>query len=391
MIISPKTENFSPLFHSVGCLCKYKGKFLLLRRSRNSSFPLKWGIPTGRIEQHETPKKAIIRELYEETQIVCSSENLDFIDSFQIENNDMNFLYDLFVLELTEERKIFINSREHVEYRWIEFNDFPKYDLVPDVKETVAIGLKRNLNTIQLDLFGHPIESVNKLGVFEQLQEFELSHQLFKESLDFNKKWYVAFGPPGAGKTTALKAIHSMYSTVNVEAINILKNSLNFRKYLYKAFAEKKHRYFFHFQMEVLQLRFWQSYLAHDNSIVDESIFNPLAYTKALFSLKWIDKHVFDSFYMNYRGYQSILVPPVCVLYFYCSTENLLKRIKRRNREIEKFYPTYYVEHLNTAFAETATFLQKKMGITIQYIQTDNETPKQIAEDIWQNTLRDNI
>jgi len=240
MIISPKRNDFNPLFHSVGCICTYKGNILLLKRMKTCSFPFKWGIPTGKIGPNETPKKTIIRELYEETQIVCSSENLHFIDSFQIENDDMNFLYDLFVLELAEEREIIINPKEHIEYRWIEFKDFHKFDLVPDVKETVAIGLDQNVKTTQLDLFGHPVEEneVN-FSVFEKLQDVELSHQSFKNGIDFTKKWYVAFGPPGVGKTTTLKEINIKHPEICIED-KYLKKILELQRVYYQGICRKR-------------------------------------------------------------------------------------------------------------------------------------------------------
>jgi 8-oxo-dGTP diphosphatase len=391
MIISPPKNDFSPLFHSVGCICKYKKEFLMLKRVEARSFPKKWGIPTGKMELNETPRKTIIRELYEETRILCSAENLKLVDSFQIENDNMNFLYTLFVLELTEEREIIINPQEHTEYKWIEFKDIHKYDLVTDVKETVAIGLNRNFNPIQLNLFNFPIEdNYISLNTFEKQQDFKVSHKLFRDNLDFHKKWYAAFGPPGIGKTTTLKEINSMHHEINIEKRNILKESSNLKEYLNKLFTKEESKFFFHFQMEILQLRFWQSFYACNNSIVDESIFSSLAYTKALYSLNWVDKYVFDSFYKNYRSYQSILIPPVCILYFYSSTENLLKRIKQRGRKHEQYYSVQYIEYLNMAFSETATFL-KRIGFNVQYIATDNKPAKQIARELWENTLKDNI
>jgi 8-oxo-dGTP pyrophosphatase MutT (NUDIX family)/deoxyadenosine/deoxycytidine kinase len=391
MIITPKRNDFNPLFHSVGCICKYRKEFILLKRTNTRSFPGKWGIPTGKMQPNETPQKAIIRELYEETQILCSAENFHLIDSFQIEDENMNFLYTLFTLELTKKREIIINPLEHTEYRWVEYKNIDKYDLVTDVKKTVAIGLNRKPNGTQLSLFGYPIEKNSiKLCTFEKKQDLEVSHKLFKDSLDFNKKWYASFGPPGVGKTTTLGEIKLLHPEINIEKKNILKPSLNFKSFLNKGFAEKENRFFSHFQMEILQLRFWQSFYAQNKSIVDESIFSSLAYTKALYSLNWIDKYVFDSFYKNYRSYQSILVPPICIFYFYCSAENLLKRIMQRARKHERYYSIRYVEQLNLAFSETAVYLEK-MGFSVQYIATDDKSAKVIAEELWQNTLKGNI
>jgi deoxyadenosine/deoxycytidine kinase len=169
-----------------------------------------------------------------------------------------------------------------------------------------------------------------------------------------------------------------------------LKKSLNFKEFLEKAFIEKEHKFFFHFQMEILQLRFWQSYYASNNAIVDEGIFSPLAYTKALLFLKWIDKYVFDSFFRNYSSYQAILTPPCTILYFYSSSETLASRIKRRKRPHEQYYSQQYIEALNEAFSETAAYL-RKVGFDIYYINTDEKPVEQIAENIWRNILKDNI
>lgn len=392
MIVLPKKENFSPLFHSVGCICRFRNRILLLKRKAGKSYPLRWGIPTGKRLPGETVIKTIIRELYEETHILCSVENLKFIDSFQIVTDNMDFLYDLFVLELKYEPEIILNENEHTTYKWLFFPELDDYDLVPDVKETVAIGLNRKKSGVQLNLFtGEPDNAEHRINLFDLQDEFTISHQNFKEHLDFGKKWYVTYGAPGVGKTTVLKEMEKICPELLVESKDILRKSMNFKEFLHKAFTEQEHRFFFHFQMEILQLRFWQCFYSRNGSFVDEGIFNPLAYTKALFTLKWIDKYVFDSFFRNYNSYQAILVPPARILYFHSSTDTLMKRIRKRGRPHEQQYSRQYLEALNDAFDETAVFLKEKMGYDVTYIQTEDKKPDVIAQEIWQDIAKKGI
>jgi hypothetical protein len=100
----------------------------------------------------------------------------------------MNFTYDLFVLALLYEPQIIINKGEHTEYRWVSLNELDTYSLVPDVKETVAIGLNKKEKNVQLNLFtGLPDDDDHDFSIFDQQEEFNISHNHFRESIDFEK------------------------------------------------------------------------------------------------------------------------------------------------------------------------------------------------------------
>lgn len=61
-----------------GVLVKTKNKVLLCKRNNKGELPGEWSIPSGKIEQGESPVLAARREMYEETNIVLDG-NIELI------------------------------------------------------------------------------------------------------------------------------------------------------------------------------------------------------------------------------------------------------------------------------------------------------------------------
>jgi 8-oxo-dGTP pyrophosphatase MutT (NUDIX family) len=61
-----------------GVILKNDGEVLLCKRSPDKSMPNTWSIPSGHIEENESPGAAALREFYEETNIELDKD-LDFV------------------------------------------------------------------------------------------------------------------------------------------------------------------------------------------------------------------------------------------------------------------------------------------------------------------------
>jgi 8-oxo-dGTP diphosphatase len=61
-------KNRPPLLVSAAVIVS-KGRVLLGQRRKGDRHPFKWEFPGGKVEQGETPREALIRELSEELQI----------------------------------------------------------------------------------------------------------------------------------------------------------------------------------------------------------------------------------------------------------------------------------------------------------------------------------
>jgi len=118
----------------------------------------------------------------------------------------------------------------------------------------------------------------------------------------------------------------------------ILQNKSRLYSYLCKAFIEEERSFFFHFQIEVLTLRFWQTLNAPSQSLIDEAIFSTLAYSRALYRPGWLKEYEYQVFYSNYSTYFKFLPPPEVVFYFHCDLDTIKKRVKNRGRKIEGNY-----------------------------------------------------
>ncbi len=117
------------------------GKVLLLRRSKTApTRALEWDFPGGVVEPGEDPKKAVVRETYEETALELSEVSildLHFLPSEQFDGNVLILLFKTEVANGAVEL-----SYEHDQYEWIDYNAAKDYKM-PD-RYHIAIGLIAN-------------------------------------------------------------------------------------------------------------------------------------------------------------------------------------------------------------------------------------------------------
>lgn len=381
MGISKYTGKCSPLFAAVGCVCIHQNEVLLLRRNRDKSHPLSWGVPTGKIEFDESDIGTIVRELYEETSLVTSGERLRYVDTFFITTEDVSFTYALYYIEFREIPLVVINKKEHNEFRWVHYETLDAYELVPYAKETIllAIGKQKSSRHVQLSLFTGEPEKDETLTIDFQVP---VVHSM-DPSHSHRRKWIIAFGSPAAGKTTTLKELHKRYphSSLVSDNRNILIRGRRLNRYLHEATEHKRVLFYFYFQMEVLPEKFARTLTAEDYSFIDESIYSTLAYSTSLYLLRWITDDEYKTFLTNYKIYAALLPTPGKILYFKCPPDLLMKRIRRRARMIEQFYTKEYLELLNIGFEEVSQELQSS-GFDVVTVNTENTSTSKIVNQL---------
>lgn len=196
--------------------------------------------------------------------------------------------------------------------------------------------------------------------------------------------YVVTFGPMCAGKTATLETLALAKPNIHVVSRPLVSEKHSrLGSYLHSAFVEHTTSFFFHFQLEVLFTRFYQTIMAPTNAFVDETIFSTLAYSRTLYQLGWLKQFEYETFYSHYFSYYNLLPNPKTILYFHCEPETISDRIRKRLlydkfRRHEAFYSTQYIQILCCAFADLAEELSKIYEIIS--IDTDQMKTDQIID-----------
>ncbi len=104
---------------------QFKGKILLLKRGHHKKyFPNKWENAGGKINKHETPEEAVIREVKEETglngKILRRGRTYDWLAE------DVIFHIIPFLFEAaSDDVKL---SEEHSDCEWVDIENYVNFD-----------------------------------------------------------------------------------------------------------------------------------------------------------------------------------------------------------------------------------------------------------------------
>ena len=132
---------------TAGIILKHKDEVLLCKRSPQKSLPNLWSIPSGHMEEGESPGQSAIREFYEETNIEIDTkiDLVGIIDKF--ENNGVKrgvmfvFLKNINSKETPnlEEAK---DGFEHSECKYFTHEKLPEQKQNKDLIELIKKILK---------------------------------------------------------------------------------------------------------------------------------------------------------------------------------------------------------------------------------------------------------
>lgn len=126
-----------------GVLVKNK-KALVIKRSKDeSSYPLVWELPSGKLEIGEHPTKGIIREFKEEIGINVKVDRPLSITHFTFKKEpDLRHNVQVNYLVTSKSTKIKL-SNEHEDYKWVTSNELKKLKTFKDIRDAVKLALSK--------------------------------------------------------------------------------------------------------------------------------------------------------------------------------------------------------------------------------------------------------
>ena len=110
----------------VAAIIKKGDQYLLAKRSKEKYMGLKWEFPGGKVEQNETFKDALSREILEELNVKIEIHNKVAEEKYQDE--EINIVLHYYLCTLIDTN---IVLSEHEAIEWVKKQDFLKYEFVP--------------------------------------------------------------------------------------------------------------------------------------------------------------------------------------------------------------------------------------------------------------------
>ena len=110
----------------VAAIIKSEDYYLLAKRSKDKYMGLKWEFPGGKVEQNETFKEALSREILEELNVNIQIHKKVAEERYQDE--EINIVLHYYMCSLID-NDIVLSEHEAIE--WVKKQDFLKYEFVP--------------------------------------------------------------------------------------------------------------------------------------------------------------------------------------------------------------------------------------------------------------------
>lgn len=116
-----------------------KLEFLLLKRSRNDSYPNIWQMVSGAIKKNESAVNAAIREVKEETGLNANKLYvIPKVNSLYYHKKDKIILIPVFACKVNFNSKVVI-SNEHSDFKWVSFSQAKKMLTWKQQRESLQI------------------------------------------------------------------------------------------------------------------------------------------------------------------------------------------------------------------------------------------------------------
>ncbi|MBV2154893.1 deoxynucleoside kinase [Kitasatospora sp. SUK 42] len=188
----------------------------------------------------------------------------------------------------------------------------------------------------------------------------------------------VVIGPPAVGKSTLLRR-HTATAPETRHVRDIVPVSRSRGpgpdNYLTRYLRGDDASGFF-CQMETLLLRVLQNLRTDDTGVMDQDVPSSLAYAKALRLSGTLTAQQYETYYRYHHLITSALPPPRAVVHLTARTDVLMRRLRRRNRVLERSFTPSYVSLVAQCFEDVAEELAAR--IPVHHLDTSDMNPAQV-------------
>ena len=130
MIYERQPPGFQSAFAVVSCFLEYQRKILLLLRADDKPQPRTWGVPAGKVHDHESLLEAIAREVREETSIILPHSSFSYVRQVFVRYRAYSFSYHMFKAHVFS-RKVTLNQ-ESSDFKWVTPTESLELPLIQD-------------------------------------------------------------------------------------------------------------------------------------------------------------------------------------------------------------------------------------------------------------------
>ena len=125
-MVEQRSATLKKRINVVGAVLTRDKTILAAQRSSTMSLSGMWEFPGGKIEPHESPKEALVRELKEE--LLCTAEIGNLVQTTEHEYEFGIVILTTFYCSLTGDAP---KLTEHSEIRWVQVADLDQLNWAP--------------------------------------------------------------------------------------------------------------------------------------------------------------------------------------------------------------------------------------------------------------------
>ncbi|MFE7115062.1 deoxynucleoside kinase [Streptomyces sp. NPDC057654] len=192
----------------------------------------------------------------------------------------------------------------------------------------------------------------------------------------------VVLGPPAVGKSTLLKQHTARAPRTqhvrDIVPVNRGRSRGGARENYLTRYLRGDSGSALLCQLETLLLRVLQNLRTGSGSVLDQDVHSSLAYAKAMRHSGALSAQQYETYYRYHHLITSALPPPAAVVHLTARTDVLMRRMRRRNRVLERSFTSSYVSLVSQCFEDVAEELSSR--VLVHHLDASELSPEQVLE-----------